>query len=107
MGFGIQSGGGGSSPTGKLKTAEKDVTTAGTQVALGSAEAITEIIISAKNGNTGFITVEVSGSTAGGVRLDANDTVTLTAEKGANNLADIFIDASVNGEGVDLFYSVP
>lgn len=78
---------------------QKTVTTAGTEVALGSTQALTEGIVTVKalHGNTGWIYVgknPVTSST--GYVLDAGEQITLTVD----DIADVFVDSSVNGEGV-------
>jgi len=74
-----------------------NVTTAGTRVQFGS-QACQEVTIIAKRGNTGYIYVgnaSVSSSDYG-VELAAKDSITLPV----NNLNLVWIDSSVNGEGV-------
>lgn len=75
------------------------VTTAGTEVALASSQALVvgQITIKALHGNTGWIYVgknPVTSST--GFVLDAGESTVIMTD----NLADVFIDCSVNGEGV-------
>lgn len=80
-----------------LTGAIKNVTTAGTRVALGSA-ACREVTIIAKRLNAGYIYVGGSdvSSTVYGAELAAKDSITLAV----SNTNLIYIDASVAGEGV-------
>lgn len=82
-----------SSISGKKKT----VTTAGTRVRLDDIPA-GEVTVIALKGNTGSIFVGGSdvSSTVFGVELQANEAFTFNV----NNANLIYIDASVNGEGV-------
>lgn len=90
-------------PTSSTASGQKDVTTAGTDVVLGSSTAILSVTIKAKHANTGWIYVGAEGvaSTTGYV-LDAAETVTVDVD----NLTDVWIDSSVNGEGVSYIYVV-
>lgn len=80
-----------------LKGAVQNVTTAGTRVQLPNY-ACREVTIVAKKGNTGSIFVGGSdvSSTVFGAELSAKDSVTLAV----SNTDLIYIDASVNGEGI-------
>lgn len=77
---------------------QKTVTTAGTQVALGSTTTLYRgVRIKALHGNTGWIYVGASSvSSADGFVLDAGEEVYVET----GNLDDVYIDSSVNGEGV-------
>lgn len=102
--------------SGKLKTATdhtttaighgvKVVTTAGTDVVLAASTAAKWVVIQAQTDNTGNIAVGGSGvdateATGTGVLLDAGESITLAID----NLADVYIDSSVNGEGVRFTY---
>jgi hypothetical protein len=80
-----------------------NVTTAGTRVALGGSTTISSVTIKAKAVNTG--TIYVGNNTvaaANGFQLAAGDIVSLDVD----NLTDINLDASVNGEGVTYIYAV-
>lgn len=77
------------------------VTTAGTDVALAASTACKRITIQAQTDNTGVIAVGGSGvdatvATGTGILLFPGDAYELDID----NLADVFIDSSVNGEGV-------
>ena len=77
------------------------VTNSGTAVALGATTTITEVTIMAETNNSGTITVGGSTvvdaeATRRGVSLESGETITLKV----NDLAKIFIDASVNTDGV-------
>lgn len=80
----------------------KVVTTAGTRVSLSTATArVGSIAITAMQANTGVIvvggaTVVASVSTRQGTPLSAGDTITLDIDQ----LSDVYIDSTVNGEGV-------
>ena len=74
------------------------VTTAGTQGALASSQAITHsVTIMAQASNSGNIFIGNSSvSSTNGYILDAGDTIELQIA----NLATVYVDSSVNGEGV-------
>jgi hypothetical protein len=83
----------------------KTVTTAGTDVVLASSVNAKWVIIQAQTDNTGVIAVGASGvdatvATGTGVALAAGESVSLPA----NDLANIYIDSTVNGEGVRYTY---
>lgn len=83
----------------------KTVTTAGTDVALASSTACKRIVIQAQTDNTGLIAVGGSGvdateATGTGIILEAGDVFELEID----NLADVYIDSTVNGEGVRFTY---
>lgn len=81
------------------------VTTAGTDVALAGSTACKSVIITAQTDNTNIIAVGTSGvdatiATGTGVPLSPGDSICIEID----NLADIFIDSLVNGEGVRYMY---
>jgi len=77
------------------------VTTAGTQVALGSSTAIDSVTIKALSTNTGLIYVGTSTvSSADGFQLSAGDSVSLDVD----NLTDVYIDSAVDTEGVSYIW---
>lgn len=83
----------------------KTVTSAGTDEAIAGSTAAKWITVQAQTDNTGWIAVGGTGvdateATGTGVLLDAGESVTLPID----NLADVFIDATVNGEGVRYTY---
>ena len=85
-----------------LRVGEKTVTAAGTAVAIGS-DTVRTITIVAKDGNTGQ--VYIGGST---VASTTNDGLapgdSFSHRPGAPfDLADLYVDADVNGEGVDYY----
>lgn len=85
----------------------KVVTTAGTAVALGTTTAIKKIYVQAETDNTGVIvignsTVVASLATRRGIALNAGDTI----EIDIYDLADLYIDSTVNGDGVTFTYFV-
>lgn len=77
---------------------QSNVATAGTQVALASSQAILSgVTIKAKIANTGSIFVGPTGvSSSNGYTLAAGDSVFIEVA----NLATVFLNSSVNGEGV-------
>jgi predicted secreted Zn-dependent protease len=84
-------------PASTVISGQKAVTTAGTEVVLDSSTAVLSVTVKAKHGNTNMIYVgtnPVSSST--GFVLDAGEAVSLDVD----NLADVYIDADTNGEGV-------
>lgn len=81
------------------------VTTAGTDVALAASTACKKVTIQAQTDNTSAIAVGASGvdatiATGTGILLFPGDSFELEID----NLADIFIDSLVNGEGVRYVY---
>lgn len=81
------------------------VTTAGTRVALASSTACKNVAITAITSNTGIVVVGGSTVVAAlasrrGTPLYAGDTICFDID----NLADVFIDSTVNGEGVTFTY---
>jgi len=83
----------------------KTVTAAGTDEALAASTAAKWVMIQAQTDNTSKIAVGATGvdatiATGDGVLLDPGDAVTIPCD----NLADIFIDALVSGEGVRYIY---
>lgn len=83
----------------------KVVTTAGTRVTLASSTACKQVAITAETDNTGIVvvggsTVVAALATRQGVPLYAGDSITLDLD----NLADIYIDSTVNGDGVTYVY---
>jgi hypothetical protein len=83
----------------------KIVTTAGTRVALAASTACNKVDIVALATNTGTVVVGGAGviASAGtrvGVPLRALDSITIDID----NLSDVWIDSTVNGEGVTFTY---
>lgn len=83
----------------------KTVAAAGTDEALASSTAAKWVTVQAQTDNTGIIAVGASGvdatvATGTGVALVAGAHITLPCD----NLADIFIDATVTGDGVRYTY---
>ena len=81
------------------------VTTAGTDVVLAASTAAKWITVQAQTDNSGFIAVGASGvdatvATGTGVLLAASETLSMPID----NLADIYIDSTVSGEGVRYTY---
>ena len=88
-----------------IMAGEKTVAAAGTAEAISGAKRVKALTIVAKSGNTGQVYVggsDVASSTNDG--LDAGEVVSFESD-GWMDLKDIFVDAGVNGEGVD-FYAV-
>lgn len=85
----------------------KVVTTAGTDLALAASTACKKVDIQAQTDNTSIIAVGGSGvdatvATGTGIVLNPGDVYSLEID----NLADIFIDSLVSGEGVRYTYYV-
>lgn len=83
----------------------KTITTAGTDEALAASTACKRVTIMAQTDNTGLIAVGGSGvdatvATGTGVLLAAGEAFELDID----NLSKIFVDATVNGEGVRYTY---
>lgn len=83
----------------------KTVTTAGTDVVLATSTSATWVIVQAQTDNTGVIGVGIVGvdatvATGNGIALAAGESVTLPVE----DLASIYIDSTVNGDGVRYVY---
>jgi len=81
-----------------IQNGQKYVTTAGSRVALASSTTIYHsVTIMSQSGNSGWIYIGNSSvSNSNGYILDAGDTIELKIA----NLSTIYIDSSVNGEGV-------
>lgn len=85
----------------------KNVTTAGTPVAIGTAvdQPIEAIMVTAKSANTGVIyfgNSSVLASTYNGTPIVAGQTMTFPL--GGGDLDTCYIDATVSGEGVSYTY---
>lgn len=83
----------------------KVVTTAGTRVTLASSTACEQVVITAETDNTGIVvvggsTVVAALATRRGIPLYAGDTITLEID----NLADVYLDSTVSGDGVTYAY---
>ena len=83
----------------------KVVTTAGTHVALASSTTCKKVDIQAQTDNTGLIAVggsevDATIATGTGIILEAGDVYSIEID----NLADIYIDSTVSGEGVRFTY---
>ncbi len=80
---------------------QKTVTTAGTAVALGTLQVDEAIYIKALDTNTGVVAVGNDGAddvtVSNGLRLLAGEGVIINH---VDNLAAIYVDSAVNGEGV-------
>jgi len=92
---------------GTIADGRKTVTSAGTAVALGSATTIKKITIQALGANTNFVavgasTVVAASGTERGILLGPYQSVVFTND----DLADIFVDSVVSGEGVTFQYEV-
>ena len=76
---------------------QKNVTTAGTRVALASSQAVVSVSIKAKITNTGYIYVgNATVSSSNGFLLMAGESISLDI----SDLATVYLDSSVNGEGI-------
>lgn len=83
----------------------KVVTTSGTAVTLAASTTCREVTITALSSNTGTVvvggsTVIAAASTRRGVPLAAGASITLAV----NDLASVYLDATVNGEGVSFLF---
>lgn len=79
----------------------KTVTTAGTRVRLGESQSIESIAVTALEANTGVIcvggkTVVAKAENRTGIPLAAKQTATIDTD----DIGDLWIDSTVNGEGV-------
>ena len=89
-----------------ISDGRKEVATAGTRVALVASSTPAKIvIITAETDNTEYIvvggaTVVAALATRQGTTLNAGDSITLEID----NLADVYLDATVNTEGVTFVY---
>lgn len=93
----------------RLATFSKDVTTAGTRVRLSSSDVFaSEVEVFAKSANTGIIYLGGSDvSSTVGRPLDAGESFAIAKLgdiDGRINLKNVWIDSSVNGEGVIVTY---
>lgn len=76
---------------------QKTVTTAGTAEVLAASTTILSVTIKALSGNTGYVYVgSASVDSTNGFVLQAGESISLDID----NLADIYLDVSANGEGV-------
>jgi len=91
-----------------IKGSNKDVTTAGTAVALSATSLlVSSVTIEAKATNTGVIYVGSSTvSSADNDGLAATESINWESDEntGTIDLAAQYIDSSVNGEGVNIWY---
>jgi len=83
----------------------KTISNAGTDEALAASTTAKAVIIQAQTDNTNKVAVGATGvdatvATGTGIILDPGDTITLPCD----NLADIYVDALVSGEGVRYTY---
>lgn len=83
----------------------KTVSTAGTDVALSTTTTCKKVVIQSQTDNTGLIAVGATGvdateATGTGIILYAGDSIDVYD----TDLADIFIDSTVDGEGVRFSY---
>lgn len=90
-----------------LGDGNKSVTTAGTRVALAPSQSVRAVAITAKLANTGVIvvgssTVVASVGTRQGTPLNAGDTMIINDV----DMAEVFLDSTVNGEGVVYTYKL-
>lgn len=91
-----------------LAHGSKAVTTAGTPIALAASSTPAKwVIVQARVTNTGYIAVGGAGvlatlSTGTGILLAPGESVPLPCD----DLADIYIDATVNGESVRFSYGI-
>ncbi len=94
------------SETPTLVSGDKTVTAAGTAEAIGASQRVRSITVVAKDNNTGRVYVggsDVASTVNRG--LQAGDVLTHTSASGWLDLADVFLDVDVSGEGID-YYAV-
>lgn len=84
-----------------ISDGSKDVTTAGTRVTLASSTPCKKVVVVAKSTNTGVIWI--GGSTIATGRGEPLVAYQKT-EIQITNLASVYIDSTVNGEGVTFTY---
>jgi hypothetical protein len=94
-------------PASSLGHGVTNVTTAGTEVALAASTACKYVIVQARYENTSKIAVggtgvDATATTGTGIILESGDSIMLDVD----NLADVYIDSLVNGEGVRYTYGV-
>jgi len=88
-------------PADDLGNGQKTVTAAGTAEVLATTTAIISVTIKALRANTGNIYVGDSGvDSANGHVLERGASVSMDVD----DLADVYIDADTNGEGVSYLY---
>ena len=84
-----------------ILSGQKTVTTAGTAETLGSQVINVPLMIKALDTNTGIVAVGNDGggdvTVSNGMRLEAGDVIIMEF---VGDLANIIVDATVNGEGV-------
>lgn len=83
----------------------KTVAAAGTDEALAASTPAKWVVIQAQTDNTGIMAVGATGvdatvATGNGVALAAGESISLPID----NLADVFVDATVSGDGVRYTY---
>ena len=88
-----------------IDSGRKVVTTAGTRVALAASTRCRRVEITAETDNTGVIVVGGSGvvatqATRNGTPLNPGDTMTIEID----DLAKVYLDSTVNGDGVTFNY---
>ena len=90
----------------KLTTGSKTVTTAGAAerlIALASNVSVLSVTIVAKQTNTGKLyTGNSAVASSNTPALDAGESIKISAGE-PFNIADIYLDVSVNGEGADYY----
>jgi len=95
----------GDSPASAAGNGRKVVASAGTAEALAATTAIKSVVITAETDNTGIVVVGGSGvvaslSTREGTPLNAGDSISIDID----DLAEVYLDSTVNGEGVTYTY---
>ena len=88
-----------------LSEGRKVVSSAGTAEALASSTEIKEVLVTAETNNTGMIVVGGSGviaaeATREGTPLYPGDTILIQVD----DLAEVYVDSTVNGDGVTYTY---
>lgn len=91
---------------GPIDSASRTVTTAGTRVRLTTTQTlVSSVSIKAKKANGGLIYIGGDDVSSTKPPLDAGDMLNITSDPRLQfDLREIWLDASVSGEGVDYWY---
>lgn len=86
----------------------KTVTTAATAEVLAASTKASWVVIQAQTDNTGIIGIGASGvlatvATGTGIALAAGESIGFPVD----NLSDVYVDTTVNGDGVRYIYGIP
>lgn len=88
-----------------IKTGQKIVATAGTQLAIAASKQVKKLTLSAPVGNTGSVVIgDSTVSMTTGLVLSKGTSVTLDAGDSMIDLATIYVDAANNNDVVTFAY---